>query len=220
MAQHEDPRLANLAQPVFPPPGFTAGKPLAPHLDPGQHDQIQPGASVDESDVEETDVDGYGDYFGTDVTHKFVMPDGKQWIEFKELNEGDIARYQNILNRDVTVLKQTGDARLKINQVEERHALLVVAVTNWFMVKKDPRKGWLPVPFSNTGKGSTFMQWLNAARPQLVADLEEAIRKANPYLLAANNDTLEAIDKQIAQLQEQREQVVARMSGEGDSATS
>jgi hypothetical protein len=216
MAQHEDPRLE---QPVFPPPGFT-GTALAPHLDPGQHDQIQPGVSVDEPAVDDTDVDGYGDYFGSDVTHKFVMPDRKQWIEFKELNEGDIARYQSILNRDVTVLKQTGDARIKINQVEERHALLMVAVVGWHMMRKDPRKGWLPVPFSNSGKGSTFMQWVNVARPQLIADLEEAIRKANPYLLAANNETLEAIDKQIAQLQEQREQVVARMSGEGDSAIS
>lgn len=206
--QHEDVR-----PPQFPPPGF-AGHQVPQHLSP-EHDGpvVEPPQEFDESD-------GYGDYFGNDVRHKFMMPDNRQWIEFKELSEGDIAKYNEILNRDITVVKNTGDARIKINQVEERHALLQVAVTGWHMMKRDRGGTFREQPFSNSGKGSTFMQWVNATSPTLVAALESEIRDKNPYLLVANNETLEAIDKQMADLQKQREQIVERMQGEGGSATS
>jgi hypothetical protein len=231
--QHVDPRLAQQQMaPQFPPPGFVgeqAPHHLAPEHTPAPTQTWPPatttsgflvageGTSGDESETED-----YGDYFGFDQRHKYMMPDGKLWIEFKILNEGDIARFQQILNRDITVEKRTGNARIRVNQVEERHALLMVAVTGWHMMRREPKQGgrWVEQKFSNGSPGSEFMKWVQLADPRLVADLENAIRKHNPFLLQASTETLEAIDKQVAELQEQRQEILERMRGEGSSATS
>jgi len=215
MAQHEDPRLSGQQ---FPPPGFAA-QPVAPHMagdTTGWEPQpTNPVGSVDPSNQEEVE---YGDYFGFDERHRFMMPDGRQWIEFKTLAEGDLMLYQSRLGRDMVVEKSTGNARIRINQVEERHALLMVAITGWHMMRRTPR-GFVEEKF-NTSKHGTLEQWLKAANPAIIADLDKAVREHNPFLLAANSETLEAIDKQIEDLQEQRERIVKRMQGEDDSATS
>jgi hypothetical protein len=206
-----DPRQ-NFGAPQFPPPGFTSGQP-AMVLDGTQQYTEQASQSAD------TLVEEFGDYFGFDIRHKYVLPDNKQWLEFKVLSEGDLARYHKILKRDVVVEKQTGDARIKIDQIEERHALLQVAVTGWYMVRRTP-KGYLPVTFSNGSPGSEFMKWLLEANPALVADLADAVRKENPFLLGTGTETIEAIDKQIEDLTRQRAEMVERMQGNSSSATS
>lgn len=212
--QHADPRLQGQVQ--FPPPGFQ-GVPVEPHQagdttgwEPSQP-QIAAGSPEDEQ-VE------YGDYFGFDERHRFMMPDGRQWVEFKTLSEGDLMNYQSRLNRDMVVEKTTGNARIRINQVEERHALLMVAITDWKMMRRTNR-GWIEEKF-NKAKSGTLEQWLKSANPALIADLDKAVRDQNPFLLAANGETLEAIDKQIEELQEQRARIVERIQGEEDSATS
>lgn len=219
MAQHQDPRLMPGTATQFPPPGYQAQPvgPAAEHPDWEAHRQQElTGAQVAEEATAE-----YTDYFGFSQTHRYMMPDGRQWIEFKTLAEGDLALYQTILNRDITVEKNTGNARIKINQVEERHALLQVAVVGWHMVKRNERSGrFEEVPFSKGSSGSTLSQWIKAANPEIVADLDETIRKINPTLLAANNETLEAIDKQIADLEEQKQRIIERMQGNASSATS
>lgn len=219
-----DPRM--LPQTTqFPPPGFQGGVPaqvLDPNA-PGYQQQYQPQQNLpaDTGFTGETEAEEYGDYFGFDIKYKYVLPDGKQWIEYKVLSEGDLARYQKLLKRDVVVEKQTGDARIKIDQVEERHALLMVAVTSWFLVKKDQRSGkFLPVPFSNGKPGTEVDKWIQVANPEIIADLAEQTRKVNPFLLGAGPDTIEAIDKQIEQLQKQRQELVERQQGEAVSATS
>lgn len=219
-----DPRGFQGAQPQFPPPGVQGAVP-ATVLDPNapgyqsQPQYLDGGPNNQIAQVEEAQE--YGDYFGFDERFQYLLPDGKQWIEFKALTEGDLGRYQKLLKRDITVEKDTGNARIKIDQVEERHALLEVAVTGWFMVRRNLRTGnFEPQTFSTGSAGSTFMQWLTKANPAIVADLAEQVRKQNPYLLGGGNDTIEAIDKQIEQLSEQRRLLVERQQGEGASASS
>lgn len=220
MAQHNDPRLMPGTSQQFPPPGFEAQPvgPAAEHPDWAAHRQQELGTGAP---MAEEGTAQYTDYFGFSKTHRYMMPDGRQWIEFKTLAEGDLALHQQILNRDITVEKNTGNARIKINQVEERHALLQVAVVGWHMVRWNDRASrFEEVPFSKGSKGSTLTQWIQAADPNIVADLDETIRKINPTLLAANNETLEAIDKQIADLEEQKQRIIERMQGNSSSATS
>lgn len=229
MSTHLDPRLqpGQQSQPQFPPQGFT-GQQVAHHLAPENvpapavQQQWLPGVPTDPGVTLDPDVDetGYGDYFGSDIRYEYMMPDGKMYITFKKMNEGDISRYNKILNRDVTVEKGTGNARIRINQVEERHALLQVAVTGWHMLRRNSQGRWIEVPFSNGSPGSTFMQWVMVADPEIIADLEKTVRDKNPSLLPANTETVEAIDKQISELEEQKVRVLERMRGEGVSATS
>lgn len=221
-----DPRMQQqLPQTTqFPPPGFQGGVPaqvLDPNA-PGYQQQYQPQQNLpaDTGLGGDTEPEEYGDYFGFDLKEKYVFPDGKQWIEFKVLSEGDLGRYQKLLKRDVVVEKQTGDARIKIDQVEERHALLMVAVTSWFLVKKDRNGNYLQVPFSNGRGGTEVDKWIQVANPAIIADLAEQIRRVNPFLLGTGADTIEAIDKQIDQLQKQRQELVERQQGEAVSANS
>lgn len=228
-----DPRFAAQQTTQFPPPNFQGGVP-AQVLDPNapgynpQDPNLRDYQNLPEHRAssaggfdEETVTEEYGDYFGFDIRDKYIFPDGKQWIEFKVLSEGDLAKYQKLLKRDVVVEKQTGDARIKIDQVEERHALLMVAVTSWFVVKKDHRTGkYLQQTFSNGRPGSEVDKWIQNANPAIIADLAEQIRRVNPFLLGSGADTIEAIDKQIEQLTKQRQELVERQRGEASSASS
>lgn len=223
-----DPRLTSQQSVQFPPPNFQGGVP-AQVLDPnapgyGQYQnphQLPPQQALPEqgSFAGETEVEEYGDYYGFAEEHVYKMPDGRQWIKFKTFTEGDLALYHKLLKRDVVVEKASGDARIKIDQIEERHALLHVAVTGWLMMKKTP-KGWVQQPFSNGRGGTEFDKWLNVANPAIIEDLAEAVRKENPFLLGTGADTLEAIDKQIDELQKKRQELVERQRGEGVSANS
>lgn len=225
-----DPRGYQLTHTTtqFPPPGFTGAVPaqvLDPNA-PGYGDYQPPQQPQAEARLSgamgftgETEVEEYGDYYGFSQEHVFMLPDGKLWIKFKVFNEGDLAQYHKLLKRDVVVEKASGDARIKIDQIEERHALLHVAVTGWFMMKKT-QKGWLQQTFSNGRPGTEFDKWMNVANPEIVADLAEAVRKENPFLLGTGSETIEAIDKQIDQLQKQRQELVDRQRGEAVSASS
>lgn len=218
-----DPRYSAQQTTQFPPPGFQGGQP-AQVLDPNA-----PGYNPQDPNLQsynfpvpsavETETEEYGDYYGFSQEHIFMLPDGKLWIRFKVFTEGDLALYHKLLKRDVVVEKASGDARIKIDQIEERHALLHVAVTGWFMMKKTP-KGYVQQPFSNGRGGTEFDKWMNVANPEIIADLAEAVRKENPFLLGTGADTIEALDKQIDQLQKQRQELVERQRGEAVSANS
>lgn len=220
---HPDPRGGQMvSQPQFPPPGFAAEQ-VPPHQAPEHYGQqlAQQAEELRNDGPANPDMNeayDYEDYFGFDETHRYMLPDGRQYIEFKTLNEGDLGKYQQALNRDVLIEKGTGNARVKMNQVEERHAMLLTAVTGWHLMRRDRQGKWVEAKFS-AGRDGEFHQWMKKAHPRLIQDLDEAVRKANPFLLAANTETLEAIDKQIADLQEQRERIVGEMQGKSDSAT-
>lgn len=139
----------------------------------------------------------FADYFGFDEDHEFVFPDNVSKIFFKALNEGDKAKYQREINRDVQLERSTGNARIKTDPAGERHALIEASVTDWNL-----RKNGTPITFSKGSKGSTFSQFLNGANPKLIEALEDAIRKANPWLIA--DMTVAQIDEEIERLQEQK----------------
>jgi hypothetical protein len=148
----------------------------------------------------------YDDYWGFEERHQFMMPDGIQYIEYKVMTEGDRQKYQKLTNRDITMSRQTGDAKMKVDPAEDRNALLHVAVTGWNMYR-----GGSPVTFSNDNKNATFQQWVKAANPRLVEDLEKAVRMANPWLLGDMKS--EDIEKEIANLQDMLKLAQEREAG-------
>ena len=158
--------------------------------------------------LEET---AYEDYFGFDETVKHFLPDGKQYFVIKKMNEGDRKRYQSETRSELTVQRATGDAKMRMDPGTERWTLLKSAVSGWHLVRR-VSTGWRTVDFSK----QSFEQWLGAADPRLVDDLEKAVRKTNPWLL--QEMSVADIDKEIESLQEMREVAVRREQGEESSS--
>lgn len=137
----------------------------------------------------------FDDYWGFSENHKFFLPDGRQYIAFKVMTEGDRQKYQKLTNRDLTVSRQSGDAKMKVDQASDRNALFQVACIDWNL-----RRGGESVTFTNDGRGGTLQQWLQVADPRIIDDLEKAIRMANPWMLGDMKS--EDIQKQIDDLQD------------------
>lgn len=159
----------------------------------------------------------YEDYFGFGDTQTFTLPDGKQQIFFKVMNEGERREFQKKTNKDIRFNKASGDASIKADQAQERYELIMTSVTGWSMKRRQADGSFNDVPFSGTTPGSTLAQWLQVANPKIVDDLEFAIRKANPWMQA--DMTVEDIDKEIERLSELREQALEREKGEGVSSS-
>jgi hypothetical protein len=164
----------------------------------------------------------YEDYFGTDRVERYMLPDGKQWIDLKILDFGDQSEYQEATTRDITLKRNTGDANIKLNPAEERRVLIILSVVNWNMVRRDPSTGkFVPVTFSKsttikngriTAGGGTFDQWLAHAPAKIVNDLENKIREINPWL-RTDNETVEALQEEIDRLTERRDILVRAQAG-------
>lgn len=146
----------------------------------------------------------FDDYWSFSETKRFMLPDGKQWIDFQVMNEGQKSDYQRRTNRDIKINRKSGDATLRNDIAEERHALIVSSVVGWNM-----RKGNDWVGFDKR----ILETWLGVANPRVVEDLEMEIRKANPWL--QGEMTLEDIDKEIERLQELRIETEKREAGKG-----
>lgn len=166
-----------------------------------------------EPDAEES---FYEDYFGFSDVKRWYFPDHRQYIDFQVMNEGQKANFQRKTNRDLVVERNTGNARMKVDQATERHTLLTESVVGWNVFRRTASGEFEPVTFSKGSPGANFEQWLNSTNPKLVEDLEKEIRKANPWLLA--DMTVEDIDREIANLQEMREATAKREAGEDDSS--
>jgi hypothetical protein len=154
--------------------------------------------------------EGYVDYFGFGEDHIFVMPDGKQTIEFRVMNEGERAKFQRKTSKDIKFNRASGDAAIKADQAEERWELIMTSVTGWSFMQRGPQ-GWVPVPFSGGSPSSALGKWLTKADPKIVDDLELAIRRANPWMQA--DMTVEEIDKEIDRLTDLRKEVEERERG-------
>lgn len=142
----------------------------------------------------------YVDYFGFDETRKYMLPDGKQYIEFKALTEGQRARYESATSRDIRFNRRTDDAAIRMDAAADRKALIEASVVGWNMwrvVNGQPQ----PVAFSNNGTpGCSLNQWLNGANPRLVNELIAMIRSANDWMV--EDMTPEMIREEIVRLQE------------------
>lgn len=146
------------------------------------------------------------DYFGFDESETVMLPDGISWIQHKKLNEGARREYLNKINRDVKLQRSTGDAIVRMASGDEKHALLVQAISGWNLMRNGQ-----PVTFSKGSPGAELEKFLIAASPAVVDLIEKAVRKANPWLL--QELTIEEIDKQITELEEMREQKLKEESG-------
>lgn len=164
---------------------------------------------------------GYEDYFGFDERVKWYFPDGKQWIEFKKLTEGDRAKYLKATRSDVHLNQQTKEARMALDQSQDRKQLLLHSITDWHIVHiqgSGPTRRVTPVPFvDNRTPGGELSKWIDRQDPALLADLEKKIRKVNPWLMA--DMTVAQIDKEIADLQELRTAAEEREAREGSFPT-
>ncbi len=169
------------------------------------------------TEPEDTTLIDYADYFGFDERDRWYFPDGKQWVEFKKLTEGDRAKFLKATRSDVHLNQRSGEARIPFDQSKERKQLLLHSCTDWHLMRKNPRtQNWEPVPFQNNGsEGCAFAQWIDKANPALLAMLEKTIRMANPWLM--NEMSVEQIDKEIADLQELRAAAAEREASEKNS---
>lgn len=143
------------------------------------------------------------EYYGFIEDHKFYFPDEVTYIQFQAMNEGLKKRFQRTTSRDVVLERSSGNARMKVDPGQERWDLLEACVNDWNLI----RNGKL-VPFS----ARALKEWLELANPKLVEDLELAIRKVNPFLLA--DMTVADIDKEIENLKEMRKVAEERERGE------
>lgn len=142
------------------------------------------------------------DYFGFSGSTTHVLPDGISRVTIKTMNEGEKSRYQRLTQRDVVLERGSGNARMKVDQSEERHALIETCVVDWNFVRNGS-----PVPFTK----QNMNDFLKLADPKIVEDIEKACRKANPWLLGEM--TVEDIDREIANLQEMRQVAEEREQG-------
>lgn len=145
----------------------------------------------------------YQDYFGFDENSKFMFPDGISFLVLTAMNEGARSKFQKATTSNVRVFKVTGDAGINIDIAKQREELLRASITGWNL--HTMQGGTMqPVTFNQ----SKLNDFISKANPKLIDDVEAAIRKINPWLL--DTETVEAIDAEIASLQERRDALVER----------
>jgi hypothetical protein len=146
------------------------------------------------------------DYFAFAEEHRVMLPDGVQWVDHKELNEGDRRQYMKATNRDVKLQRATGDAYLRMAAGEDRAALLKAAIVGW-NIKRNGKA----LLFSKTAVDDV----LNAFPPKIIDLIHRDILKHNTWLMA--EATVEDIDREIEALQEQRIQLIETQAGKDGS---
>jgi hypothetical protein len=139
----------------------------------------------------------FDDYFGFESTDKFMMPDNIQYIEFKIMNEGERAEFQQRTSQDLTVKRGRDEATVRFNQARDRHALIETSVIDWYLIRDGK-----PVPFQK----NFLKQWLGKANPKIVDDLELKIRMANPWMQAEM--TVEDIEKEEDRLRQLKQELI------------
>lgn len=148
------------------------------------------------------------DYFGFARTEKFYFPDGVTYIEFRAMNEGEKKKFQDKTSKDL-VIERSGTTRMTMLQGSERHELIQACVVGWNLTRNGE-----PLPQPDTRQGKVHLgDFLALADPRIVEDLEKAIRKANPWLMAEMKAA--DIKREIENLEEMLREVEKREAGEG-----
>ena len=115
------------------------------------------------------------DYFSFSSEEVYTFPDGVSQITFAVMNEGKKAKFQRTTQRDLVMERSSGNARIKVDPAVERHALIEESITGWNL-----KRGGKDVPFNAQSRRDL----LELSNPKVIEDLEKAIRKANPWMLA------------------------------------
>jgi hypothetical protein len=136
----------------------------------------------------------YEDYFGFSETERVNLPDGKSYVEFKVMNEGDRRQYLNAQNRKVTIRKGSGDAELELTPGDDKYNLLKLTLTGWNL-----RRAGQPVVFNK----HELDKFLNGANPKVIDLIHREVTLKHPWLL--DQMTVEDIDREIENLQKMRE---------------
>jgi hypothetical protein len=123
------------------------------------------------------------------------------------MNEGQKLRFQKATGRDI-VLQRSGDAKLRMDPGAERHELIRACVVGWNL-----NRGGQPIPFNNRN----LNDFLELADPKIVEKIENAIRRANPWLLGEVSSA--DIRDQIKELEEMLVVAEEREAGEASSAS-
>ncbi len=174
-----------------------------------------PGQPVEGPVIDEIEyIDTYS--FGESKT--FVVQahprtgEALQYIVYDVMNEGQKAKYQKSTNRDIRVNRKTDEAMFSADVAADRQALIRAAVSGWKLFRVFTQGGGRKSVEEVRFTLPELDRWMLSTNPKIVEDLEEAIRKANPWLIT-DDATVEDIDKQIAELTEMRAAKVAADQG-------
>lgn len=140
------------------------------------------------------------DYFGTEQTHKAMLPDGVSYVEHKDFTEGAKRKYQNAVNRDVTIDRQR-NAKIKLAAGDDRYELLKAAIVGWSLMKDGK-------PYTYTAANKEV--FLSEFPPHLIDIVEKDVRDKNQWLTeGADVATLtaerDALNERIAQAEAEAE---------------
>lgn len=146
-------------------------------------------------------AESFEDYFsGFGRSEKYILPDGVQYIEFQLMNEGQKAKYQRETRSAINIDRKTDQASVMPDPSRERHALIEYSVCDWLLYSKSKQTGDKVSVMFNKANLKAF---LANANPAIIEGLEEAIRKANPWMI--DDISAEELDKQIEELTELRD---------------
>lgn len=148
------------------------------------------------------------DYFAFEKIETFLFPDGKSYVEHKVFTEGQRAKFLDSTNRDVTVLKGTGDLRTRLKPGTERRELLKTAIVGWNLVRNGDAVAFTP---------RNLDEFLDKADPSLIDKIEKDVRRVNSWLL--QEVSLDDLLQQRDELDEMIEKKKAEEAGKPDSSS-
>lgn len=159
----------------------------------------------------QADYFDFGEVFRCFFAEKYG--DSSSYVEHKSLNEGSRRKYLNQVNREVTLMRGSGDAKMKLASGDEKHLLLEEAIVGWNLMRKDRQGELQPVAFNR----NSLQDFLAKADPKIIDVIEKDVRKHNKWLLA--EVTEEGILDQIKDLEETLEEIRERDRGNDISSS-
>lgn len=144
---------------------------------------------------------GYDDYFFSTAERKdYYLPDGKQFLTIKVMNERDREKFEHSTRSSTIVNSKTQDMKIDVDPSAQRHAIITSGVVGWHLVRRDPNGRAALQEFSE----SNLRKWLSEANPVIVDAVAEAITKLNPWI--RGDRSVEDMEREIEDLQERIEE--------------
>lgn len=146
-------------------------------------------------------------YFGTPEAFRFELASG-QYFEYTPMTEGKKAAYERATNKDIRVQRTTGDAKMQVDPATERHAMIMLSVTDAHLLAPSKVTGSLqPLKFEAAKNGQVVNEFwkkiFEAFPPKIIQELYRKIRDANEWTKA--DEDIEAMEKEYVALGERIE---------------